>query len=160
MAVYYAAIKPEGSGRVRALPRLRDPVVVYSLTRRDMALLGEGMSHLAEMMFAAGARAVYPAIRGGGELRSASDVGRIAGLMTRGRTAVMTVHVMSTAPLGEDPRRCPVDSFGAVRGVRNLRVNDASLLPDAPGVNPQGTVMAIASRNVREFLRIDATGQS
>jgi choline dehydrogenase-like flavoprotein len=36
--------------------------------------------------------------------------------------------------------------------VANLRVNDASLLPDAPGVNPQGTVMAIAQRNVDEFL--------
>ena len=26
------------------------------------------------------------------------------------------------------------------------------LLPDAPGVNPQGTVMAVATRNVAAFL--------
>jgi choline dehydrogenase-like flavoprotein len=31
-------------------------------------------------------------------------------------------------------------------------VNDASLLPDAPGVNPQGSVMAVAIRNARRFL--------
>jgi choline dehydrogenase-like flavoprotein len=31
-------------------------------------------------------------------------------------------------------------------------VNDASLLPDAPGVNPQGTIMAIAARNSDHFL--------
>jgi choline dehydrogenase-like flavoprotein len=38
-------------------------------------------------------------------------------------------------------------------------VNDASLLPDAPGVNPQGTVMAIASRNVAAFLAADERGR-
>jgi choline dehydrogenase-like flavoprotein len=64
----------------------------------------------------------------------------------------MTVHLFSSVPMGEDPARCPVDSFGAVRGVRGLRVNDASLLPGPPGVNPQGTVMAIAARNVSAFL--------
>jgi choline dehydrogenase-like flavoprotein len=36
--------------------------------------------------------------------------------------------------------------------MRNLWVNDASLLPDAPGVNPQGTVMAFAVRNARHFI--------
>ena len=66
--------------------------------------------------------------------------------------SLMTVHLCSTAPIGEDPARCPVDSYGAVRGVRGLRVNDASLLPAAPGINPQGTVMAIAARNVARFL--------
>jgi choline dehydrogenase-like flavoprotein len=30
-------------------------------------------------------------------------------------------------------------------------VNDAALLPDAPGVNPQASVMAIAIRNARRF---------
>jgi len=31
-------------------------------------------------------------------------------------------------------------------------VNDASLLPDAPGVNPQAAIMAIASRNADQYL--------
>jgi choline dehydrogenase-like flavoprotein len=39
-----------------------------------------------------------------------------------------------------------------VWGVRNLRVNDASLLPDAPGVNPQAAIMTIAARNADHFL--------
>jgi choline dehydrogenase-like flavoprotein len=54
--------------------------------------------------------------------------------------------------MGENHDLCAANSFGHVWGVRNLIVNDASLLPDAPGVNPQGTIMAIATRNVRHFL--------
>ncbi|MCX7886381.1 MAG: GMC family oxidoreductase, partial [Verrucomicrobiae bacterium] len=46
-----------------------------------------------------------------------------------------------------------VDSFGRVHGVENLYVNDASLLCTAPGVNPQGAIMALAHRNVIHFLQ-------
>ena len=48
----------------------------------------------------------------------------------------MTVHLCSTVPLGEVAGSA-TDSFGLVRGTSNVHVNDASLLPDAPGVNPQ-----------------------
>lgn len=152
MAVYYAAIRPRGRGRVLALPGLAAPVVTFALTKVDMALLASGLAHLARLVLAAGARSVHPSVAGGGVLTRATDTGRLAGLVTRGATSVMTIHLFSSVPMGEVAARCPVDSYGNVRGRRNLRVNDASLLPDAPGVNPQGTVMAIASRNVAAFL--------
>ena len=38
-----------------------------------------------------------------------------------------------------------------MHGFANLYVNDASLLPDSPGVNPQGTIMAVALRNLDHF---------
>ena len=151
MAVYYAAIRPEGHGRVRALPGLVDPLVTFRLTRGDMALLGRGLTDLARLLFAAGARAVYPSLRSAGAITRAQDVDAIGPLVTRSGTSVMSVHLFSTVPMGE-ARGCPVDSYGRVRGVDGLWVNDASLLPDAPGVNPQGTVMAIAARNVARFL--------
>ena len=145
MAVYYAAIRPEGHGRVVALPGVPDPLVTFALTRGDMGRLGEGLEQLARLVLAAGARAVYPSLRGGGERRSAEG---LRDAVTRAATTVMTVHLFSTVPLGG----AAADPYGRVREVRGLRVNDASLLPDAPGINPQGTVMAIAGRNVAEFL--------
>jgi choline dehydrogenase-like flavoprotein len=54
--------------------------------------------------------------------------------------------------MGERRDRTGADSFGRVWGYRNLRVNDASLVPDAPGVNPQASIMAIAMRNSEHFL--------
>ena len=64
----------------------------------------------------------------------------------------MTVHLCSTVPMGEDRDRCGASSHGLVHDTTNVFVNDASLLPDAPGVNPQGSVMSIALRNVRHFV--------
>ena len=39
----------------------------------------------------------------------------------------------------------------------NTELNDASLLPTAPGVNPQASVMAFAIRNARRFVATGGT---
>ena len=62
------------------------------------------------------------------------------------------MHAFSSCPIGENPNRTAADSFGKVRGYENLYLNDASMLPDSPGVNPQGSVMALARRNVLRFV--------
>jgi choline dehydrogenase-like flavoprotein len=152
MAVYYAAITSEGRGRVVAVPGWRDPIVSYRLTRRDRALLGRGLARLALVLLEAGATAVYPSYRGAPIVRGRRDLAVLQGTFTAGRASLMTVHLCSTVPMGGDPRRSATDSFGRVRGTTNVFVNDASLLPDAPGVNPQGSVMAVAIRNARRFL--------
>jgi len=64
----------------------------------------------------------------------------------------VTVHAFSSCPIGERLDRCAADSYGRVRGFDNLHLNDASMLPDSPGVNPQASVMAFARRNVLRFL--------
>jgi choline dehydrogenase-like flavoprotein len=58
--------------------------------------------------------------------------------------------------MGEDRSRAAADSFGLVHGSDNVYVNDASLLPDAPGVNPQASIMAIAARNARRLAEVSA----
>jgi choline dehydrogenase-like flavoprotein len=55
-------------------------------------------------------------------------------------------------PFGSDRSKAAADSFGRLYGADNILVNDASLLPDAPGVNPQASVMAVALRNARHFI--------
>ena len=150
-AVYYAAITSEGRGTVRAVPRLRDPIVTYRLTRRDRAVLGQGLARLALLLLEAGATAVYPSYRGAPVVRRPADLATMQATFSTRRASLMTVHLCSTVPLGRHGTT-PADSFGLVGGTRNVRVNDASLLPDAPGVNPQASVMAIAVRNARHYL--------
>ena len=53
--------------------------------------------------------------------------------------------------MGEN-ERCMVDSYGKFFSEKNLYINDSSLICNKLVKNPQGTVMAIALRNVQNFL--------
>lgn len=152
MSVYYAAITSEGRGRVFSVPRLRDPIVTYRLTHRDRELLRSGLARLALLMLEAGATDVFPSFKGAPVVRNRRDLAQMQRAFAATKASVMTVHLCSTVPMGEVTERCGADSFGRVHGQRNIHVNDASLLPTAPGVNPQASVMAFAIRNARRFV--------
>ncbi len=150
--VYYAAVLGHGRGRVRAVPGFAAPLVTYRLTGAELTLLREGLARLLEVLRHAGARSLYPSVTGAPHVRTAEDDAAAVRALTRSTANLMTVHLCGSVPMGEDRSRCGADSFGRVHGTANLRVADASLLPTAPGINPQGTVMAIAARNAAHFL--------
>ena len=152
ISIYYAAIRSEGSGRVRAVPGLTSPLITYKLTEADMSRLAQGLVHLGEVLFAAGATELYPSLVGGPVARQLGDIGAWWDRSTRANTNLMTVHMTSTVRMGNDRSRTGTDSYGRVWDVANLQVNDGSLLPDAPGVNPQAAIMTIATRNTEHLL--------
>jgi choline dehydrogenase-like flavoprotein len=152
MANYYAMITGEGGGTVRTLASFSDPVVRYRLTEADRRDLADGVRKLTELLFQAGAVAVYPGVGGVAECRSRDELSRIPCMLPAGRENLMTIHLFSSCPMGENVARCATDSFGKLRGQENLFISDASLLCTAPGVNPQGSVMAFARRNALHFL--------
>ena len=151
MAIYYAMITG-GCGSVRRVPGHRDPLVRYALGEADMRDLADGTRKLCELLFAAGADALYPTVDGSSPLAGIDDLRRVADPLPQGRTSLMTIHLFSSCPMGEDKRRCVADSFGRVHGQEDLYIADASLLCTAPGVNPQGSVMAFARRNALHFM--------
>jgi choline dehydrogenase-like flavoprotein len=152
-ATYYAMVRAEGVGTVTSFPGVREPLVRYRLTNSDWAALAKGVGALAKVMFAGGAKRVFPGIQGhvGWTDAEAAEREMMDG-PARKRTNLFTIHLFSSCPMGEDERRCPVDSFGAMRGVENLYLADASIIPDAPGVNPQATIMALANRVAEHAL--------
>jgi choline dehydrogenase-like flavoprotein len=146
MAIYYAMVAG-GSGSVRPAPAFHDPLVRYRLGDSDMRDLSDGVRELCRCLFASGAEALYPSIRGIPVIRSEKDLSRIPRPVPADRTSLMTIHLMGSCPMGENRQRCAVDSYGKVHQVDGLYVADASLLCGAPGVNPQGSVMALVRRN-------------
>ena len=151
-ANYYAMISPEGRGSVRTLPGFNDPLVRYGLTQNDRRNLAEGLRKLSELIFAVGAVRICPGIAGSRCLASPDDLTQLPTQIPSSRTSLMTIHLFSTCPMGEIKSKCAVDSFGQLQGFRNLFVADASVLCGAPGVNPQGTIMALARRNAMHWL--------
>lgn len=55
-------------------------------------------------------------------------------------------HAAGTVRMGRDPSSSALDEYCRFRGVQNLRVVDASILPSGGGVNPSLTVAANALR--------------
>lgn len=151
MAVYYAMVRG-GRGSVRNVPGFRDPLVRFELGRDDLADLAAALGNLCRCLFAAGAVELYPSISGVGPWAGESDLARLPEVLPADKTSLMTIHLFSTCPMGEDRRRCAADSFGKVHGIEGLYLADGSLLCEPPGVNPQGTIMALARRNTLKFL--------
>ncbi|TGQ40678.1 GMC family oxidoreductase [Mesorhizobium sp. M00.F.Ca.ET.216.01.1.1] len=151
MAIYYVQ-STGGIGRVRSFPGFRDPFVRVELSPLDLKELAEGLTRLAEVLFAAGAQAVYPSIPGYPVLFSPADIPKLPQTLPPKQANVTTMHLFSSCPMGEDMHKCATSSFGRVHGADNLFIADASLLCGPTVVNPQGTVMAVAHRNVTRAI--------
>ena len=148
MAAYYVAVRGSGRGSVRAPTIGNNGNCVYELSRNDLKFLSQGLAHLATLLLAAGAEEVHPTVQGMGPIKSQVDAVRwLDTQLPASMLSLTTVHAFSACPAGERRDRTAVNSYGRVHEFDNLFINDASMLPDSPGVNPQGSVMALARRN-------------
>src|SRR5262249_16458076 len=107
-------------------------------------------------LFAAGAKRCILPFADLGEICSPDEITRIRSRRPDPRgIELMTVHIMGSARMALDPRRGATDPFGPLFHVPGLYVADASLFPSPVGVNPQETIMALVTRNVRRWLEED-----
>jgi choline dehydrogenase-like flavoprotein len=154
MATYYVAVRGGGTGQVRSSFWSEHTLISHELRDEDIWNLGRGLARLCMLLLAAGAEEIYPAVFGVPPIRDDRTAVRWLDEQLRPETlALTTVHAFASCPMGERRDRCAADSFGRVHGFDNLYVNDASMLPGSPGVNPQGTIMALARRNALAFHR-------
>jgi choline dehydrogenase-like flavoprotein len=105
-----------------------------------------GLLRLAELFWAAGARSVLLPVARLPELHD-GDSGPLERLELRaGDLKLMAFHPLGTARADANPERGVVDARGRLHGVAGVYVADGSAVPGAPGVNPQITIMALATR--------------
>lgn len=151
MAIYYCMIIPEGYGKINRLYPFNDPYVTYKLTKNDKLQLSKGLNKLCQLLICAGGTELYPSVYGGKKIRSTNDLKLLPSYIDSKNANLMSVHLFSSCPMGEDTNVCVADSYGKVHGHEGLYLSDGSLLPSAPGVNPQGSILALANRNI-EYL--------
>ncbi|MBU0679635.1 MAG: GMC family oxidoreductase [Verrucomicrobia bacterium] len=153
MALYYATSCGKGKGTVRRMPVTGEALARYRFSEADRDLLNKGFVKLCELLFEAGATRIFPGFREPALVSSREDALRyLEHPIPVKDMSISVLHIFGSCSMGEDRERCAVDSFGKVFGADNLYVSDASIIPDAPGVNTQGTVMAFALRNARRFI--------
>ncbi len=133
------------SGRVR-VDRAGRASIQYRLGHDDQRRVRASLAASARMHLVSGAREVTTMHTSPVVVRSARDLPLLTSAsLAPNRIAMFSAHVNGTCRMGVDPARSGTTPEGERHGVRGLYISDGSLLPTAPGVNPQETIMAVAT---------------
>lgn len=134
LAQFGLMVSDRSRGSVRALAGR--PLVRYDLVEEDVAAFRRGLARMEELFLAAGAREVYLPLPAGvrPEHARARDL------------KPMAFHPLGTARASARAADGVVDGDLRLHGVRGVHVADGSVVPSALGVNPQLTIMGLATR--------------
>jgi choline dehydrogenase-like flavoprotein len=138
-------VEDTSRGSVRAV--MGQPVIQYWVGEKDVAHIKRGVDVLAQVFFAAGARSVHTPIAGHELLRTPEDLARLRRATVRAWDLDLSAyHPLGTARMGIDPAHSVVGQDHQVHDTPGLYVVDGAAVPTALGVNPQVTIMALATR--------------
>jgi hypothetical protein len=130
------------------------PRVIYNLSPKTIDDMARGMGILARMWFSTGARSLITSHRDVPEIRNKFDIALLQDAVRNNPDNLMlgSAHPQGGNRMGSDEKECVVDSDCKVYGFQNLYVCDASVFPTALGVNPQLTVMALATMTANKMI--------
>ena len=145
LAQFGLMVSDSSRGRVHFLGSR--PVVRYDLNNADLERFRVGLVHLRELLTAAGAVEVMLPLPSGVQPQRAR----------RRDLRLMAFHPLGTARADARASHGVVDGQLALHGAEGVYVADGSVVPSALGVNPQLTIMALATRLA--FHLLDRTGR-
>ncbi|MFN9810101.1 MAG: GMC family oxidoreductase [Deltaproteobacteria bacterium] len=145
-ATFGVLIADQGKGRVMADAQ-GTAAVLYNLTKEDIALFHKGVVKMGEICWAAGAKRVQPTYLGHHDYASRAEWKRfVAHTPAPGDLALTSYHPLGTCRMGTDPRTSVVDLDHETHDAKGLFLVDGSVVSGPLGVNPQLTIMAVATR--------------
>lgn len=130
---YYAsmevAVRDEATGKISLGSGASGKIKINkSLTDRDKSRTNEGLKLVRELFQAAGARDVVSC------------------------TQAFGLHLMGGCVMGTDTKKSVVNPEFEVHDHPNLFAADSSIFPEAPGINPSFTIMALSHRASQHIL--------
>ena len=148
-------IRDQGKGHVRWQGEGRLPEITYEMDDADRTLFIKGAREMARIYFAAGAHTSFPLLNPGVEPARSLDeaLKQLPDDLPAQRLNPYGSHPQSTCRMSESPRLGVCKPSGETHEVQNLYVADGSLFPTAIGVNPQITILALATGIARDMVR-------
>ena len=135
----------QSNGDITALSNGRTRIR-YRLGAADARSVKAAIIASARIQLAGGAREVHTVHANPVVVRSERDLAAIdARPVGPNEIALFSAHVNGTCRIGTDAATSGTNPDGERRGAPGVFIADGSLLPTAPGVNPQETIMALAT---------------
>ena len=136
------------------------PLLDYPLTDFLWDGMRRALSSMAQIQFAAGAKAVLPVHEQAGTYSSWAQakeaIERLPMEVLKAR--VVSAHVMGGCGMGSDPKTSVVNADGRHHQLENLSVLDGSVFPTSIGANPQLSIYGLTARNASRLAQA-LTGQ-
>jgi choline dehydrogenase-like flavoprotein len=153
LASFGILIADHGTGRV-VTDAEGIATVHYNLDAEDLALYHRGTVKMGEICWAAGAKRVMPTYAGGHDYRSRAEWKRFVDHRPRASELLLTsYHPLGTCRMGTDPKTSVVGLDHETHDVPGLFLVDGSTVRGPLGVNPQLTIMAIATRAAEKIAQ-------
>ncbi len=124
------------------------PVLDYPLTDYTWDGIRRAYHRMAEIQFAAGAKAVLPLHADADYVDNLPAARELIDRLDLAlyRTKLGSAHVMGGCAMSEDPRLGVCDSLGRHHQLENLSIHDGSLFPTSIGANPQLSIYALCAK--------------
>ena len=120
---------------------------VYNISKHDVEKLKRGIAYTARILFEAGANVVFTGISKMPVLNSVDDVNKLFALKVKAnQIETFAFHPVGTCRMSATSDSGAVNQWGEAFEMKNLYVADGSVVPTSLGVNPQLTIMCLATR--------------
>ena len=121
------AVRDENAGEI-LVDKKGKLIVKKELTEQDRTRMNDGVGVLKEILAASGAKRVVES------------------------PLYFGLHLMGGVRMGTDPITSVVDPDFRLKDQKNIYVCDSSIFPNAPGINPALTIMALAHKLSQQLL--------
>ncbi len=151
MSIYHATFSI-GKGKIYKIPFMDKFIKFYFINKSHKEILIEAYINLCKLLFSGGADEIYLL----GKIIKKINKDNYEGIIKSSFKRISdfkfsSVHILGGVTSGEKVNTI-TDSFGKVKGQKNLYINDSSLINNKLLKNPQGLIMSIAKNNVDNFI--------
>ncbi len=153
LAMFGFMVADEPVGQVHVLPGGKS-FIRYMLHKKDQARVQRGLGVLSELFFAAGAERIFLPIAGREEQCTLAQAqAAISKRFDPMALEMAAFHPLGTARMSAVARKGVVDPDLESWEIPGLYVVDGGVVPSALGVNPQITIMGLATRAATTIAR-------
>jgi choline dehydrogenase-like flavoprotein len=115
------ALRDENNGIIK-IDKKGKLIIEKELTDNDKRKRDEGLETVRNILHAQGAKEIYQS------------------------SFYFGLHLMGGCGMGVDKQRSVVDPEFRMHGYKNIYIGDSSIFPNAPGINPSLTIMALSQK--------------
>ena len=152
MSTYHATFS-FGNGNIFNLPVINKDLFFYNINESNIKLILYSLHEMCNFVFKTGASEIILISTKGKKKVTVENFKKTISSLKKVKDFVFSsVHILGGITMGEK-KDCITDSYGKIKEYDNLYVNDSSLINNKLLKNPQGTVMAVAYRNVENFIK-------